>query len=537
MIEFTPSVSGRSSCFSENDVLDALRCPQALQHQSNFTGRPATNLFVTDTSVVKLRSDFVFQPKDAYRRALSALEKEQAVAVHHPSKTWFSLQIEQIGDVPVVGNITPRLFPFNSFIGDLLETNRDLAHERLHAFLNIYLAAAKSHDVRLDEGLSNIAWDDAGKVYYVDDDLYQWDEFTSFANVLPVWIRQLSMLTTDTAQFLGDAIVESILDNFGSAHPAYVLYGQLRENLSVPGRETECLSVISNALANATKKALHRRRQNIGTDIPPHESKASLPGSTEGQSKSLECISQQRFAVLADIHANLPALEAALDEIDREGIEQLLVLGDVVGYGPHPGECIQLLRDRQCLVIQGNHDFAAATGDTSRGFSRLASWAIDWTRKHISEADIDWLAHLSPVHRQDDWIAVHGSPIDKMYFFAYVYHMTYQANLDYLQKQDTHIAFHGHSHVQMHYWRNAKGEDGKSSDTECNLNSVRCALVCPGSVGQPRAGAAGAEFAIYDSGSGLLQMRRVQYCFDAVVADMTRHSFPSSLSERLLVGK
>ena len=89
MVEIVGAVDGQASQFSEHDILNTLDQPQALQHLATFTGRPATQLFVADNAVIKLRTDFVFQPKDVQRRALAALQEERRLQVHHPAKTWF----------------------------------------------------------------------------------------------------------------------------------------------------------------------------------------------------------------------------------------------------------------------------------------------------------------------------------------------------------------------------------------------------------------------------------------------------------------
>jgi predicted phosphodiesterase len=123
-----------------------------------------------------------------------------------------------------------------------------------------------------------------------------------------------------------------------------------------------------------------------------------------------------RAAIISDIHANLEALEAVLADIDRQGIEEILCLGDIVGYGPDPAPCVDLVRERCRIVICGNHDEALFKG--AWGFHQVARDAIDWTRKVLvprfyrpgSKGRWDYLAGLPPVGRWEGYLLVHGSP-------------------------------------------------------------------------------------------------------------------------------
>lgn len=550
MIHLVGSVAEQSSKFDEQTILATLDHPQALQHLATFTGRPATQLFVADETVVKLRTDFVFQAKDVERRTLAALLEERRLAVHHPEKTWF--YCEWHGDL-VIGNIAPRLRPLHNELPLLLRSNVNQAMAVFDSLFRLYMETALNFDRRLDEGLSNFGLDASGKLFYLDDDVYGWDEYTSLALVLGVWIRQLEALDQKRCRCLGELLAETLLDLSGSVHAIHMLHGQLRNNLAVGVREQEGIAAILQVLSEYSRQGFVQRRarerETRAAELTPtSEIDTRLTAVPEASSSLIEWavnaqpadnmlahISDPRFAVLADVHANVHALQAVLAQLDREGIEQILVLGDIVGYGPDPEACVELLQQRQCLVVQGNHDYAAATGDTHRGFSRLACWSIDWTREHIGDACRQWLAGLSPIHLQDHWMAVHGAPIDKSYFFAYVYHMTYQSNLDWLQEKDIAVAFHGHSHLQMSYQRR-KSSDEKNLEANQDLTKNLFTLVCPGSVGQPRGGESRAEYAIYDSISRQLEMRHMEYDVGETVAAMQRLQFPVQLYERLLVG-
>lgn len=239
---------------------------------------------------------------------------------------------------------------------------------------------------------------------------------------------------------------------------------------------------------------------------------------------------------MADIHANLPALQAVLREMEQLGVRQALVLGDIVGYGPHPRECIATIRDRGFPVIKGNHDHAVAEGQFAKGFSAHARRVAEWTRERLDAEDLRWLAELPPYLQHHNWLAVHGAPQDRQFFSAYVYHMTYESDLDDLADRQIPICFHGHSHVAGVYFRK-RGLDGLSKDRRQSLQEYSHCLVCPGSVGQPRdnSGAA-ACFALYQAHERQLTFYRIAYDVDATANDMLANDFPPILAHRLREG-
>lgn len=241
-------------------------------------------------------------------------------------------------------------------------------------------------------------------------------------------------------------------------------------------------------------------------------------------------------AVLGDIHSNVPALREVLAYLDQAGIDEILVVGDVVGYGPFPGECIDLLIQRQALVISGNHDYVTATGEYPRGFSPDARWVIEWGREHLSDEHVAWLGQLSKVYHQDDWMAVHGAPVDRHYFYAYVYAMTYQENLQHMADTGVRFCFHGHSHIPGVFFRNKQG-DGFNDATHLSLRGYDQALICPGSIGQPRSGKQGAEFGVFDREELQWRSHRLNYDVEHVMDVMRDNGFPSQLITRLGQGR
>ena len=220
-----------------------------------------------------------------------------------------------------------------------------------------------------------------------------------------------------------------------------------------------------------------------------------------------------RLALLADIHGNLPALEAVLRDVDRSDADALWVAGDIVGYNPWPNEVIQVLKERRAKAIRGNHDRAAITGDTS-WFNDLAAAAIRWTRIVLTPASVGYLRFLEDRTRAalpHGTVAMyHGSPRnDDEYVLPWA--------VDEVLMRMANAAFVvlGHTHLPMAF------------------SSRYGILVNPGSVGQPRDRDPRAAWALLDTATGRVGQHRVAYDIGAVVAAIHKAGLPAELGERL----
>lgn len=477
---------------------------QTLVHGQQFTGRPATRVIANDHYVIKWRSEYRFSEKDSRRWIEQILARERQYRVHMPAKTWFYLRQ---GNHALIASITPRLLPLH-IAHDTLGAERLLNY--LERLAKLYMHLAATHQVRLDEGLSNFGVDAAGTLFYIDDDVYNWDKFISLTQMLGVWLRQLTWLTPEQAQRLGQAFQSALLHSFQDAHW-----------LTVIGRQL-------NSLIFPLPAQLARKQ-------------AFLQGFTKPVAKNSPKVRQQQieqgvFAILADIHGNYPALQTVLAQLDTWGIREGIVLGDVVGYGPQPQACIDALRERNFLVLKGNHDHGLVTGNLVRGFSTYGRWVLEWTRDQVNAEARAWLEALPAYHQQDDWLAVHGAPQDQTFFNAYVYQMTYESNLDYMAEQKIPLCLHGHTHVQGTYYLR-KGRKGFENGAALALATLSHGLICPGSVGQPRSRQVGAEFAVFDRPRQEVRFYRLDYPLEATLAEMRRQQFPEALLTRLQAGQ
>jgi predicted phosphodiesterase len=238
-----------------------------------------------------------------------------------------------------------------------------------------------------------------------------------------------------------------------------------------------------------------------------------------------------RIAVLSDIHANLPALEAVLE--DAGAVDAIWHLGDVVGYGPDPDGVVERLRADGAVGVRGNHDAAACGGTEIDWFNPDARRAMEWTRTAIAPATAAWLGMLPERRTEDGSDLVHGSPREPLW--EYITSMSVaRANLALL---DARLGLHGHTHVPVAW----VDEGGRMEVIRPRRGSTlelrgRQAMVNPGSVGQPRDGNPEASYAILDPEAGTVSWHRVAYDIRAVQGAMRAAGLPVSLSSRLAVG-
>ncbi|TET86635.1 MAG: metallophosphoesterase [Dehalococcoidia bacterium] len=242
-----------------------------------------------------------------------------------------------------------------------------------------------------------------------------------------------------------------------------------------------------------------------------------------------------RYAILADIHSNLAAFQAVLEDSEkRGGFEEIWCLGDVVGYGPDPRECIQLLRQHRHLCIAGNHDWAAIGEVDTSYFNPEAAAACHWTASQLSPEDIDYLRNLPLTLHQADFTLAHGSPREPIWEYV-LSTQTAEANFAYF---DTRFCLIGHSHVPLIF--------DLDQDNLCQLYQLpdelflkqeesRLIINC-GGVGQPRDGDPRASYAILDDEKGVIYHYRVNYNISTTQQKMIKAGLPLRLANRLSYG-
>ena len=476
-------------------------------HGKEFIGRPVTEIIFNSHALVKLRMEYDFAEREARIFIKKAIEKEHELNVYHPEKTWFLVFEESDGEEKVhIANISPFLRSLDKSENILRNISPQNYIESISALLDMYLRLAKEHNVSLDLSLSNFALDEKQNLYYLDDEVYRWDDFAFLPHFLANLIRTQDWLNNEFIKYLGGQIRGLIKKYFDDIHWATVIAEGLRPMFVAKSKQ---------GLQQALITALY--------------SEAVFDYKPKSTAKIM--------ALLADPHANVEALEICLNYLDKRGINDAIVLGDIVGYGPHPQECIDLLRAKENFsIIRGNHDHAVATGKKVSGSNSVAGWTLEWTQKKLDEQYKEWLISLPAYIKEDNWLAVHGSPKDKTFFNGYVYQMTYKENLQELENRNIPLCFHGHTHIQKIYYR--ENRQDLMTDEETNvIKSAQHSLICPGSIGQPRSGKTGVEFAIINTETLELEFHRLPYNIDKTLAAMKEFNFPPALGERLAQGK
>jgi predicted phosphodiesterase len=245
----------------------------------------------------------------------------------------------------------------------------------------------------------------------------------------------------------------------------------------------------------------------------------------------VECL---RYAIIADIHSNLEAFTAVLNDVSKRGVSKILCLGDIIGYGPDPCACISLLQRQKYVAVAGNHDLAAIGIIGTADFHPDAVIANSWTREQLQPRDLDFLAGLPSDVEEGNFTLVHASPREPIWEYLKSAEIA-KSNLPYFKSL---FCFYGHTHKPVII---RCGEDNNcvlSEFTEENDVAMEGSrlFVNPGSVGQPRDVDPRASYAVYDSETKTIRLIRVPYDIAAVQAKMLKNGLPSGLISRLSYG-
>ncbi|MES0370923.1 MAG: metallophosphoesterase family protein, partial [Mariprofundaceae bacterium] len=423
-----------------------------------------------------------------------------------------------------VGNITPRMSPLHTHLKQC-DASESLAW--LLKVTNLYLQHAAKLNERLDEGLSNFGITEDETLYYLDDDFYSWDHFLSFTAMVAGWLRQFSgtWLTDDLAHDFGTELAVQLKQYFSDTPgmaPLHIVYEHLGSQYV--NKETGCrVQMICDALMRPHNPYSHK---------PVTDSNLENQPTIADICRWLE--EDEPVAILSDIHANEPALRAVLDELKKSDIHRILCLGDIVGYGPHPTECIDLLCKAGALCIRGNHDHMVGNGIPVPSMHGSGLLAAQWTISHIDHEHRNWLSNLPLQLRHTPWMAVHGAPQDPTFFNAYVYDRTAESNLHWMEEHGYKFCLHGHSHLQGCFSLKHGHVERQTDIQERRISETT--LICPGSVGQPRGGSTDAKFAVIYPKSFRLTMKHCAYDIDLTAQDMIKHRLPNQLIQRLWSG-
>jgi diadenosine tetraphosphatase ApaH/serine/threonine PP2A family protein phosphatase len=459
------------------------------------SGKPTTRLLAARGWVLK--TDLA-RRAESWDEALTALRRQRdagrSADVWHPSKCW---AVFQVG-----GSFYPLTACHE------LTTLRGLSDVQARVegwteMLRLALRVARDLGIGLDLNPANFgqAAGDA-RLYYLDDELYERSSLQQLANAIVARIPEEPEVDEERWRDWGSRIGALL-----QGDPA-----QLREIMVAVDDYplTERFAAARLALSEGARRS------------------GRVP--TSWAQRELVC-------VFADVHANLPALEAILATAAQHRVSRYLFLGDAVGYGPHPKQCIARLAElRDAVLIRGNHDHCVATQQLDSGMNGLARACAEWTTAQLGAPERAWLAALALEHREGEWLAVHGAPRDPRRLLAYVYELTFEDNLGWLAEHGPRLCFHGHSHIQTTYADLVGGPRRLPAAAPADLSLAAGVLINPGSVGQPRDRDPRAAFGLFEPHGSRWTPLRVAYDLQQTVNDLTREGLPPEAARRLVAG-
>jgi diadenosine tetraphosphatase ApaH/serine/threonine PP2A family protein phosphatase len=238
--------------------------------------------------------------------------------------------------------------------------------------------------------------------------------------------------------------------------------------------------------------------------------------------------------IISDIHANLAALEAVLD--DAPHFDEVWCLGDLVGYGPKPNECVQRVRGLPHTSLAGNHDWAALGKLDLNSFNAIARVANEWTQRQLTSSARIYLDGLSPSLQRDDFTLAHASPREPVWEYIMDASTAYR-NFD---RFSTPFCLVGHTHIPVLFELDEEHDSCQvllpPFPEPVKLGAHR-AIINPGSVGQPRDGDPRAAYGVLNTENMTFEFRRVAYPVQITQERMRAQGLPQRLIDRLQVGR
>lgn len=244
-----------------------------------------------------------------------------------------------------------------------------------------------------------------------------------------------------------------------------------------------------------------------------------------------------KYFIFSDIHGNIEALHAVLAEFDRESAEEECIpicLGDIVGYGPNPKECIAEIKSRNIFSLAGNHDYAAIGKMDISFFNPYAKDAVLWTKSVLDRKDVKYLESLSIQRLIDSLNLVHATPCNPEQWNYLVTLFDAQHNFDCFSTQ---VTFVGHSHQPIFIVQK------ETKDCWVHPHPILCFregwryIINVGSVGQPRDGNPDASFVLFDDDTKIVEIKRIRYDYSITQQKMRGLDLPTYLINRLEMGR
>lgn len=238
-----------------------------------------------------------------------------------------------------------------------------------------------------------------------------------------------------------------------------------------------------------------------------------------------------RLIIISDIHANLEALEATFRRIDEINPDKILCLGDIIGYGPNPNECVKIVKNKVDISLSGNHEYGVLGRTDLQSFNENARIACEWTKKVLSDENLAYIKNLPVSVVDEDILLVHSTPINPE---RWDYIFTARDALYQFMEFSEPLCLVGHTHVPVCF-----GERGTCVFTDGGLLFLKEGtkyIINFGSVGQPRDYDPRASFGVIDTEERKIQLIRVAYDIEKVQRKIIENGLPLFLAERLGTG-
>ena len=241
-----------------------------------------------------------------------------------------------------------------------------------------------------------------------------------------------------------------------------------------------------------------------------------------------------KIALISDLHSNEEALRAVLKDISQKKADKIVCLGDIIGYGASPRQCVELVKKHADITICGNHDMAALGLTNKDYFNPNAKHAVEWTQNQLNDTDVEFLKNLPLVAEWEDLIFVHANLSDPS-SWGYILD-EFDADATFSVMGQHNVCFIGHSHVPVVF------EEGEIVKYLGNYEQYptlpgRKYIVNVGSVGQPRDGNPDAAYVLYDTHHSLIELRRVSYDIKNAQSRIVKAGLPEFLAERIAFGR
>ncbi len=241
-----------------------------------------------------------------------------------------------------------------------------------------------------------------------------------------------------------------------------------------------------------------------------------------------------KYGFFSDVHANLEALKACIIDFRSEKLDKVFFLGDAVGYGPYPDECVKLINEVAAVKLMGNHDYAALGLMETDFFNQYAAESMGWTKSSITRKTVEIMSNFQLQYEFDNALLVHASPKEPELWHYILDMEDARESFDYFKNQ---ICLLGHTHRPFIVSKDSANEAILSKQMEEVLAKDVRYLVNIGSVGQPRDGDPRSCYLIYDETKSIIRHKRVSYNIKATQKDMAKIGLPEYLIERLAVGR